>query len=99
MDALWPIVVSGLLSSLLATGITLYVQQRTTRRQMKLDCLRRLAAFRTPQPTEKFIEALNEVFVTFNDAREVMSALSKFNRDVRDGRGHRNEHLIDLLKA
>jgi hypothetical protein len=98
-DYLGTILLSGFLSSVTAACITLYFQRRTARLDRKLDCLRRVAAFRSVPPKKEWLEALNEICITFNGSEEVMNALAKFERDIRATGGHKNELLVDLIKA
>jgi hypothetical protein len=93
------ILTSGIFSGLVAAGVTNFIQLRAAAKQRKLDCLRRLAASRSMPPTDKFVEALNEICITFNDSPLVMKALANFERDIRATGGHKNELLTDLFKT
>ena len=100
MTEFWTtILASGVLSGLIATSVTLYFQNRSAGRQRKMDCLRRVAAYRAMPPKKEWLEAMNEIFITFNTSPGVMTALAKFERDIRATGGHKNELLVDLIKA
>jgi hypothetical protein len=75
-------------------------QQRrdAARYERKLDCLRRVAGERSTPPLQKWLAALNEIVVTFNDAKEVIECLKKV-QSAAIRRGHHNSDLIDLIKA
>jgi len=73
--------------------------QEDERARLKFDCLRRIAGHRAISPSPEWLAALNEVFVVFNDAEPVMRELAKFERTIRATGGHRNEELVDLIKA
>ena len=90
---------SAIFSGLLGVTVTLCVQKRRELRLRKLDCLRRVAAYRSIPLKESWFDALNEIFVTFNQSTEVISSLIKFERTIRVSDGHRNEDLLDLIKA
>jgi uncharacterized protein DUF6680 len=96
---LFAIVSAGVFSGLIGVIVTLLVQRRRELRQRKLDCLRRVAAYRAMPIKEPWLEALNEIFVTFNQSPKVLKALSTFERNIRATGGHRNEDLLDLIKA
>ena len=68
-------------------------------RERKLDCLRRVAAYRAVPPSPEWIAALNEIAVTFNDKPDVMSALTKFENGIQKRGGHDNEDLIRLIET
>jgi hypothetical protein len=100
MNLFWTtFLAAGLFSGLIATTATLYFQARSAAKQRKLDCLRRIAAYRAMPPKQAWLEAMNEVFVTFNDSSDVIGKLAIFERDIRARGGHRNELLVDLIKA
>jgi hypothetical protein len=90
---------SAIFSGLLGVTVTLWVQKRRELRLRKLGCLRRIAAYRSVPLREPWFEALNEIFVTFNQSPDVINSLNKFERAIRVAGGHRNEDLLDLIKA
>jgi hypothetical protein len=93
------VLASGVLSSSLATAITLIVQRKRASRERRLDCLRRVAAHRAPPPTAEWIEALNEIFVTFNESDRVMKAVATASRETQSPSGLQNGTLLDLVKS
>jgi len=100
MTDFWPtFLASGIFSGLISASVTLYFQNRGAAKQRKLDCLRRVAAYRSMPPKQAWLEAMNEICITFNDSKEVMTELTKFERDIRSSGGHKNELLVDLIKA
>ena len=97
--ALWgPQILAALISGAVATAITIYVQARAAMKVRKLDCLRRVVAYRFALQCAEWLAALNEIAVTFNDAPKVMDRLHAFERTIRATGGHRNEELLDLIK-
>jgi translation initiation factor 2 alpha subunit (eIF-2alpha) len=90
---------SGVFSGLIATSVTLYFQNRIASKQRRLDCLRRVAGYRSMPPKHAWLEAMNEICITFNNSEAVMAALAKFERDIRATGGHKNELLVDLIKS
>ena len=82
------ILVSAMVSGLLATCVSFYLNRQHTKNLLKRDVLRRLAGNRfvlTAQGVgskgEPFI-ALNEIFVVYADHPEVISALRKMHEDI-----------------
>jgi hypothetical protein len=85
--------------SLNATKFSNELQRRDAARyERKLDCLRRVAGERGAPPSQKWLAALNEIVVTFNDAKEVIECLKKV-QSAAVRRGRENSDLIDLIKA
>jgi hypothetical protein len=93
------VLASGVFSSALATTVTLMVQRRRASRERRLDCLRRVAAYRAPPPSDDWIEALNEIFVTFNESDRVMKAVATASRETQSPSGLQNGTLLDLVKS
>jgi hypothetical protein len=85
--------------SLNAAKLSNELQRRDAARyERKLDCLRRVAGERGTPPSQKWLAALNEIVVTFNDAKEVIECLKKV-QSAAVRRGQENSDLIDLIKA
>ncbi len=92
---------TSLLSGLLAAWITLAVNASRDKRRIKRDVLRRLAGNRyfltaqglqLPSSGEPFV-ALNEVFIVFNDDKEVLDAVKQLRAS-----GGASEHVVALIK-
>lgn len=89
--------VTGLLGALISTAI--YI--RRDRRMFKVQTLKKFAANRYYISGDKFSEAVNEIFVVFNDSEEVLGALESFHELVVNGIGgqERKDALVKLFKA
>ena len=98
------ILISALVSGLLATCVSFYLNCQHTKNLLKRDVLRRLVGNRfvlikpgVDNKGEPFI-ALNETFVVYADHPEVISALHKMHENLAlPDRLHDN--LLSLVKA
>ncbi|MGA7675268.1 MAG: DUF6680 family protein [Rhizomicrobium sp.] len=97
MDIL-SIIASGAVGVVIALIVQLWWESRTTLRQMKLDCLRRIAGNRSGPPTKEFAAALNEVFVTFNKSPDVVEKMKTFLR-AANTRTTTDDHLLEVIKS
>jgi hypothetical protein len=87
-DTNWlAILLSGLLSALLASLVTTFINVRQERRKAKLALLVEIMGNRhglTPgggaEANARFLQALNCVFAVFHDSREVVFALQDFKK-------------------
>ena len=98
MDIL-SIIAGGLVGAVVTLVIQLYWQSKQTTRQLKLDCLRRVAAHRSGPATKEFAAALNEIFVTFNKSTEVVRRMETFQGTINQTGGHSNDELMALVKS
>jgi len=96
------VIVSGLLSGLVSYVVSNVNFRRFEKRKMKTDTLKRVAARRyvltdvTRFDNDEFFGALNEVFVVFQDAPEVIKALETAHRSL--GTPNFNDNLVRLFK-
>lgn len=98
------ILISALVSGLLATCVSFYLNQQHTKDLLKRDVLRRLVGNRFVLTTstvgskgEPFV-ALNETFVVYADHPEVISALRKMHEELNRP-GRLTDNLLSLVKA
>lgn len=104
------IIASALLSGLVATWVTLMFTQKNENRRAKLALFQQLVGARNvllpgSQDTTAatvFISAVNQLFLLFHDAPQVLAALKAFHEIVSDANGSpdlRNQRLLELFKA
>ena len=91
-------VASSLLSGLLGVIVSTIYYRRYEKRKTKIDTLTRFVGNRYDLKGAEFSRALNEVFVVFQDSRDVMSALSRFHEKAV-GRQNSEDDLVRLFKA
>jgi len=99
------LIASSLISGLVGVIVSTLYYRRYENRKWKLDTLKRLAAHRYAiaegQPLERsaeFFVVLNEVFVVFHDAQEVLSVVEIMHKEA-DTPGRLGENMVKLLKA
>jgi hypothetical protein len=97
MDIL-SIFASGVVSIVIALVIQLWWERRTAIRNMKIDCLRCIAAHRSAPATKEFAAALNEVVVTFNDSPKVIGKMKLFLQNARTGAAT-DDQMLDIMRA
>ena len=78
MDNLWSIIISAVLSGLLATSITLLWQSRSDKIRLKREIFTTLMAYRYNIAAAESVKALNCVQVVFYDNNNVRDAWTKF---------------------
>ncbi len=88
--------VSGLGGAIFSTII--YI--RREKRKFKIDTLKKFAANRFDIKGDEFTRALNEIFIVFNDSRNVMSALSDFHQNIVSKKPNQlcEDALVKLFK-
>ncbi len=96
------VIVAALISGLLGVVISNRDYRKSEIKRAKLNVLQQLMANRFNIRREGFIEALNQAFVVFYDAKEVLSALDEFHEytlsaNRTDELG--NQKLLRLFKA
>lgn len=98
------ILISALVSGLLATCVSFYLNRQHTKNLLKRDVLRRLVGNRfvltkrgVGSKGEPFI-ALNETFVVYADHPEVISALRKMHENLALP-DRMPDNLLSLVKA
>ena len=68
-------------------------------RDAKLDCLRRVIAFRGTPVSRDWAAALNEIPVTFTASPEVMRSMVSLQRAVIERPGATETDILELIKA
>lgn len=102
---LWLMILSSLLSGLIAVLISTAYYHRFEKRKWKLETLRRLAATRfalTHKSTEasriEFFSALNEIHVVFQDSPKVLQHLEKMHNELNIP-GRLDDNFVKLFKV
>lgn len=91
----------ALITGLIGALVSSWIYIRRDNRMFKVQTLKKFAANRYHLMGDKFTEALNEIFVVFNDSKDVINELENFHEIVVSGRaeGLRKKALINLFKA
>lgn len=106
--------IAAIISGVLATGITLYVNRRTEEIKLKQQVVSDIFGYKYQLSNEGtkyldinakgLVQAINRIPITFHDEKSVLEAYDKFYDTAtisnRDERSRKmDEALIDLLKA
>ena len=93
------IILSALLSGLIATGLTLFWQYRNGRRNERNMIFKTLMAYRFHVSNIENVKALNMVEVVFHDVKEVSEAYRNFITESRKKEGNETfDMYITLLE-
>lgn len=76
------VIIAALISGLAGVMISNRYFNKTENRRAKLKVLQQLMANRFNTNREAFAEALNQVFVVYHDAPEVLTALNEFHEYI-----------------
>ena len=99
----WIIIfVSALFSGILGIGISNWYHTKNEKRRQKYFLLEQLIGNRYHAQGEKFTEALNKIFIVFNDSEKVLVALKLFHESVSSQHIDRNisdQRLLELFKS
>jgi len=93
---------ASIISGLLGVIISTWFYQKNEVRQCKLRNIQQLLGNRNNIKGQPFIEAINQVFITFNDSKEVLMALKALHETVINVPVTRelvNQKLMELFKV
>lgn len=100
IEAIFVTVVSSLLSGLLGVGVSAWFFYRLERHKLKLDLARRLLGHRYSISGDHFSAAMNEVFVVFADAKDVLHKMERLYEVLQmPGTPNADSVFTDFLKA
>jgi hypothetical protein len=99
----WIIIfISSLFSGLLGIGISSWYHKKSEKRRQKYNLIEQLMGNRFDLKGERFSEALNKVFIVFNDSNYVLIALKSFHDSVSIQYKEPNiinQKLLELFKS
>lgn len=94
------IIISSLISGIIGVLISIYYHKRAESRRMKLEVLRNFVGYRFDLRGDKFTKTLNEIFIVFQDSRDVLEKLNNFHEVIiTDQKVLANDKLHKLFKA
>lgn len=100
LEAVLVAIFSSLLSGLVGVGVSAWFFYRMERHKLKLDLARRLLGHRYSISGESFSAAMNEVFVVFSDAEDVLRKLERLYEALQTpGKPNADGAFTDFLKA
>ncbi|ALS79610.1 hypothetical protein AUO94_13675 [Planococcus kocurii] len=96
------VIIPSLLSGIIGVGISSWYHKRSEKRRQKYIVLEQLIGNRYDLSGEKFSEALNKIFIVFNDSKDVLIALKAFHESIVVQNRESNitdQRLMELFKA
>lgn len=102
MDDWIIILISSIVSGLLGILVTIWYYQRNEIRKTKIKVLLQFIGNRYNLRGDLFTEALNQVFIAFNDSKDVLTAMKAFHEIVITSQKTNelaNMKMLDLIKA
>ena len=93
-------VISSLISGIIGVIISIAYHKKSERRKDKLETLKSFVGYRYHLKGKGFTKALNEIFIVFQDSKDVLDKLNKFYEVVVSKRTSlANDKLAELFKA
>lgn len=98
-------IISSLISGLIGIFISNYFYKKSEKNKLKMQTFRKIVGYRyciadnsnSEDEYNEFFSALNEVFVVFNEDKEVIAALKKMHEDL--GTAHSlTDNLVNLIR-
>lgn len=96
------VIVSSLFSGVIGIVISNLYHKRSVNRKQKYDLLEQMMGNRFDLTGDKFSEALNKVFIVFNDSQQVLKALKSFHESVSSQQKEPeiiDQRLLELFKS
>ncbi len=96
------VIVSSLFSGVIGIVISNLYHKRSVKRKQKYDLLEQMMGNRFDLTGDKFSEALNKVFIVFNDSQQVLKALKSFHESVSSQQKEPeiiDQRLLELFKS
>jgi hypothetical protein len=96
------VVATSLFSGIIGIVISNMYHKRSVKKKQKYDLLEQMMGNRFDLTGDKFSEALNKVFIVFNDSQHVLEALKSFHESVSGKQKEPeiiNQRLLELFKS
>lgn len=92
-------VITLLLSGIVATIVANHLYKINFDKQQKIETFKKVFSNRYDLQSEEFSQAINEIFVAYNDSPNVIAALTTFHHSITNNSKTSNEDLVILFKA
>lgn len=98
-------IISSLISGLIGIFISNYFYKKSEKNKLKMQTFRKIVGYRyciadnsnSEDEYNEFFSALNEVFVVFNEDKEVIAALKKMHEDLGTAKSL-TDNLVNLIR-
>lgn len=92
------VIIAALLSGIIGIIISNIYHSRYEKRKIKVDTLKRIFSNRYDLKGDEFSKAINEIFIIFNDSKNVIAELNLYHQKITSKQRSEDE-LLKLLKA
>lgn len=93
-------VISSLISGIAGVIISIIYHRKNEKRRAKIETLKNFVGYRYYLKGENFTKTLNEIFIVFQDSKDVLEKLNQFHEIIVSRQGNlANDKLISLFKA
>lgn len=93
-------IITILLSGIFAALVSNHLYKVNLEKQVKIDTFKRVFSYRYDFQSDEFRQALNEIFVIYNDSEQVIKALNNFHDTATsNNKNSANDDFLKLLKA
>jgi len=93
-------IISSLISGILGVIISIIYHRKTERVRAKIETLKGFCGYRYNLKGDDFTKILNEIFIVFQDSKDVLEKLNQFHEIIVSQQTElANDKLISLFKA
>ncbi len=93
-------IISSLISGIVGVVISIIYHKKSDKRQTKINTLRNFVGYRYDLKGEQFTKTLNEIFIIFQDSKNVLDKLNEFHEIIVSHQKElANDKLIALFEA
>lgn len=90
---------SSLISGITGIVISILYHKRAEKRQSKINTLKQFVGYRYDLKGKNFTKAINEIFVVFQDSKQVLNKLQEFHEIIiSNQKTIANDKLVALFK-
>jgi hypothetical protein len=102
MTTIWILITitSSLISGIVGVIISIIYYRKNEKRRTKIETLKNFVGYRYHLKGDNFIKTLNEIFIVFQDSKDVLEKLNQFHEVIVSRQTDlANDKLISLFKA
>ncbi len=93
-------IISSLISGILAAIISIFYYRRAEKIKAKIETLKNFCGYRYDLRGDNFTKTLNEIFIVFQDSKDVLEKLNQFHEVIISHQAElANGRLVLLFKA
>lgn len=93
-------VISSLISGILGVVISIVYHRKAERTRAKIEILKSFCGYRYNLKGDDFSKTLNEIFIVFQDSKDVLEKLNQFHEVIVSRQADlANDKLISLFRA